>query len=125
MSGIRQGRRRHPPNDGYISLDSVGSTGEAKKRQRSGKQPRALEHGNQEGECKKSKMGKEKSPDSSFLFACPFCKWDPGKYGGENGCASWASPNIDTVIRVSVSFVKSHTFMTQNDLIFLQHHVLD
>jgi hypothetical protein len=32
-------------------------------------------------------------------FSCPFAKWDPVKYGGENGCANY-SRSLETVIRV-------------------------
>jgi hypothetical protein len=32
-------------------------------------------------------------------FSCPFFKWDPIKYGGENGCREY-SRSLETVIRV-------------------------
>ena len=32
-------------------------------------------------------------------FSCPFAKWDPVKYGGENGCTNY-SRSLETVIRV-------------------------
>lgn len=40
-----------------------------------------------------------KPENSGLSFACPFYKWDPAIYGGENGCSSWCNENIETVIR--------------------------
>jgi hypothetical protein len=113
MPDTHQDRSRHLANERHNSLENIGFSEEAKKRQRSGRQPRDLQRGDKEGKSKKSKLDKEKPLDSGLPFACPFYKWDPANYGGENGCASWAKLSIDTVIRVSFTFAKSYTSLAQ------------
>jgi hypothetical protein len=111
MSDTHQDRSRHLSNERHISFENTGSSEEPKKRQRSRKQPRDLKRDSEAGDrSKKLKLDKEKALDSVLPFACPFYKWDPGKYGGENGCACYARLNIDTVIRVSLTCVQSHPF---------------
>jgi hypothetical protein len=73
-----------------------GHKGLSRKHERDGEEtaePRKDE--NVQGSRKKLK----KSRKTSSGFPCPFVKYDPIKYGGENGCASY-SRGLETVIRV-------------------------
>jgi hypothetical protein len=55
-------------------------------------------------DCKGRKRQKSgrllgKPENSGLSFACPFYKWNPEVYGGENGCSGWCNENIETVVR--------------------------
>jgi hypothetical protein len=70
-----------------------GHKGLSRKRERDSEEP--TKDGNVQGDRRKPKQSRK----ATSGFPCPFVKYDPIKYGGENGCASY-SRSLGTVIRV-------------------------
>jgi hypothetical protein len=78
-------------------------------------------------DCKGRKRQKSggswgKPEKSGVSLACPFYKWNPAVYGGENGCSSWCNENIETVIRHHVlgkHRKANRVFMANNGAHFL------
>jgi hypothetical protein len=70
--------------------------GHTRKRERDSQEPtEPQKDGNVQGSRKQPKPVRRKSSG----YSCPFAKWDPVRYGGENGCTNY-SRSLQTVIRV-------------------------
>jgi hypothetical protein len=70
--------------------------GHTRKRERGSEEPAESQKG---GDVQESRKQPKSVRRKSSGFSCPFAKWDPAKYGGENGCTNY-SRSLQTVIRV-------------------------
>src|ERR1700722_7447443 len=73
----------------------------SRKRERDSEEPTEPQ---KDGNIQESRKQPKPTRRKSSGFSCPFAKWDPIKYGGENGCTNY-SRSLETVIRLcSASF---------------------
>jgi hypothetical protein len=83
-----------------------GYQGLSRKHERDREEPaEPRKDDNLQGNRRKPKQSRK----TTSGFPCPFVKYDPTKYGGENGCASY-SRSLETVIRVCFHLVISTDF---------------
>lgn len=90
---------QHSP-DGALAPEETASVASSHKRPVAARSCSPSKKSNCSGRKRQKSSRRLGRPENSGLsFACPFHKWDPAVYGGENGCSAWCNENIETVVR--------------------------